>query len=214
MSRYFLLALVAVLVLLDGALGGYWGGRWTTNEQLATAAAKLERLPLTCGDWQGERQEIDAKVLERAGFSGYALRQYKNQRGDIVTVLLACGRAGPLSVHTPEVCYGGQGYAVSGSAKQWTPAEEENAPAAAFWKAVFARPNPTSPEQLQVLWSWNKNGVWMASDHPRWTFAGTPVLYKLYVTQTFVPHKEGAEGEACQEFLREFLPEIDKLLAQ
>lgn len=214
MSRYFLLALVGVLVLLDGSLCGYWGGRWKANEQLAASTAKLERLPLTFGDWQGERQELEAKIVERAGFSGYVLRRYENQRGEVVSILLACGRPGPLSVHTPEICYGGAGFVMAGDAKRWTPAEEKNAPAADFWKVVFARPNSTSPEKLQVLWSWNKNGVWVAADHPRWTFAGTPVLYKLYVTQSFVPHEEGAEGETCQEFLREFLPEIDKLLAQ
>ena len=209
MSRYYLLALVAILVLVDGTLCGYWSGRWKDNEQLAASTAKLERLPLTFGDWQGERQELDPKVMERAGFSGYILRRYE-RRGDVVSVMLACGRSGPLSVHTPEICYGGAGFAMSGDAKRWTPTEGENAPSAAFWKAVFARPNSASPEKLQVLWSWNKNGVWMAADHPRWTFAGTPVLYKLYVSQAFVPHEEVTEGEACQEFLREFLPEIDK----
>ena len=72
----------------------------------------------------------------------------------------------------------------------------------------------TSPEKLQVLWSWNKNGAWVAAAYPRWTFAGTPVLYKLYISQAIVPRENGPGGETSEEFLQAFLPEIDKLLAQ
>ena len=74
MSRYFLLTLVAVLVIVDGSLCGYWGGRWKVNDQLVASTGILEQLPSIFGDWHGERQELDAKVVERAGFSSYALR--------------------------------------------------------------------------------------------------------------------------------------------
>ena len=32
--------------------------------------------------------------------------------GKVVTLFLACGRAGPVCTHTPDVCYAGSGYEV------------------------------------------------------------------------------------------------------
>src|SRR5262249_37438796 len=164
--------------------------------------------------WQAERLTLDAKTVNRAGFSGYIMRRYENPRGDVVNVMLACGRPGPLSVHTPEVCYGASGFVFSNNIQKWAPGAGEQGTADSFWKTVLARKKQASPEKLQVFWSWNNNGAWVAADKPRWTFAGTPVLYKLYVTQTFIPRQEVSEGEACQQFLREFIPETQRVLAQ
>ena len=41
-------------------------------------------------------------------------------------------------------------------------------------------------------------------------FAGLPALYKLYVIQDLTRPDEPLEEEACKEFLRELLPELEK----
>ena len=208
-SRYLLLALVAGVIAADGYLGGVWGG-WSRHE-LDEAAARVPQAPLTFGDWKGESLDLNAKVVERAGFRGYTVHRYENRRtGAVVQVLLACGRPGPLSVHTPEVCFGGAGFALTGDPTRFVP--DDSPGGSEFFKATFGKKDSPAPEKLRVLWSWNKNGAWRVADNPRWTFAGTPVLYKLYVTQEFYPRDDATDGADCAEFLRDFLPLLEPIV--
>src|SRR5713226_439747 len=127
MSRYLLLLTVAALIIGDGYLCALWSGRWHIDRDMAAAGARAEQLPLHLGDWQAEDQQIDDKTIERAGFSGYFLRRYENQRTRaVVSVLLAWGRPGPLSVHSPEVCYGGAGFEMSGNPALYSPEQAVN----------------------------------------------------------------------------------------
>jgi hypothetical protein len=220
MSRYLLLLTVAVAILADGSLCGRWSGRWRQVDQSA-AAEKLKQLPMTCGDWEVKSlQEIEPRIVQLAGFSGYELREYKNQRNPRalpVNVLLAWGPAGPLSVHSPEICYGAAGYGMSGGSTVFTPHDTTGSPRGDFFKSTFVSQHPTSPRKLRVVWSWNKNGVWHAPNYPRWTLAGTPVLYKLYVTQEFLPGDNAADAKEANDvdaFLQDFLPQLDRALVQ
>lgn len=210
-ARYLLLlALVGVAIVASGAVAGLVSGRWQQNLE---PPAHLEQLPLTFGDWQGEDQPLDAKVVKVAQFDGYLVRRYENQRTRaVVHVMLAYGRPGPLAVHTPAICYGGAGYELASDTTRWTP--DDAAGHGEFFQATFARRNSLSPEKLQVLWSWNKNGVWRVSNYPRWTFAGGPRLYKLYVSQEYLPRDKATDGAGAREFLRDFLPELNKMLGQ
>jgi hypothetical protein len=206
MQRYLLLAVAGVLTLAAGALGGLLEGRWGAD---AGPATPLEQLPLTFGDWHGEAQQLDKRVLERAQFDSYIVRRYENQRtGAVVSLLVARGRQGPLSVHTPQVCYGGAGFEEAGDPSRWSPAEGARDE---FWKGTFAKKDSATTERLRVLWGWYRQGAWAAADNPRWTFAGTPMLYKLYVTQAFFPRDEATDAEGSVEFLREFVLEFAKL---
>jgi hypothetical protein len=208
-SRYLLLALVAGVIAADGYLGGVWGGR--SRRELDEAAARLPQVPLAFGDWKGESLALDPKLVEMAGFSGYTVRRYENRRsGAVVNVLLACGRPGPLSVHTPEVCFGGAGFELNGDTTPFAP--DDSPGTAEFFKATFDKKDSPAPEKLRALWSWNKNGVWRVADNPRWTFAGTPVLYKLYVTQEFYPRDDATDGAGCADFLRDFLPLLEPIV--
>jgi hypothetical protein len=215
MPRILLILSVAVFILAEGLLCGRWSGRWDGGKEPQTAEELSGRLPLTFGDWQGEPQPLDSAVIERAGFKGYILRRYANQKtGANVSVLLAWGRAGPLSVHTPEVCYGGAGFEMSTAPTRFALTPVEGSGPAEFSKANFTRPDSVSSERLRVLWAWNKEGTWQTSEDSRWSFAGTPVLYKLYVDQAYWPQNEATDATGCVEFLRDFLPVCDKALAQ
>ena len=212
MTRYLILPVLAAVILTDGYLCGRWSGRWNESQE-AGATARLEQLPLTIGDWQGESLQLDPAIVQRAGFRGYVSRRYVNQRtGAAVNVLVACGRPGPLAVHTPEVCFGGVGFTTADDPSRCTFAGASGETPAEFFKGTFIRKDSISPEKLRVLWSWNKREVWGVSDNPRWTFAGVPILYKAYVTQSFVPHDDATDGEVGLDFVREFLPELDKAL--
>jgi hypothetical protein len=125
-----------------------------------------------------------------------------------VSVLLACGRAGPLSVHTPETCYAGSGFEAAGDSVR-DPVRAGKGPGTAeFWKAKFSKPG--AGQHLRVFWSWHARGGWRAADSPRLSFAGLPALHKLYVTCELLTSDGKQEDAACAEFLALLLPELDR----
>ena len=209
MRKSLPLILVAALLVADGIVYGVWTNRWRSPEELVQAVARLEEAPVVVGDWHGEDgQPLSEREVTAAGFSGNVVRTYRNRAtGQTIGIMLACGRAGPLSVHTPDICYRGAGYEVMKTITR----REESGSAAELWQAHFGKADGLTPTELRVLWAWNANGAWAAPDNPRFTFAGAPALYKLYVIQETAPDDRSAD-EACTEFLREFLPALNKEL--
>src|SRR4051812_3337978 len=115
MHRTLPILISTAIVLLGGSVHGIWTHRWTNDRDLEIAAARLDRVPMTIGDWEGQPLEFEVKDYARAGIEGGLSRRYINRRnGDIETLLIVCGPPGPISVHTPEVCYPAAGYVVLG----------------------------------------------------------------------------------------------------
>ena len=103
------------LLIASGAVHRWWAGSWSTSEEPAASAARLEDVPRTIADWDGQSQEINPRELEIAEVAGHLLRHYVRQgTHEAVTVLIVCGRPGPISVHTPDVCFSGQGFEMVG----------------------------------------------------------------------------------------------------
>jgi Protein of unknown function (DUF3485) len=202
------------LLLGDGLLFGLWSNRWQDSSQLPRAVKSLEDLPLTIGAWRGQPlPALDERVCTIAGFAGHIHRRYENpSAGKSVTVLLACGAFGPISVHTPEVCFAGGGY-IQGGATTTCNLDLPKSPAAHLWTAQFAKAAADGPVKLRVYWTWNARRAWQAPSNPRWEFAGEPVLYKLYVIQEVRGEENTSAEDQCQAFLRVLLPELDKDLA-
>src|SRR5207244_1355928 len=118
-------------------------------------------------------------------------------------VILMCGRAGRMAVHTPEVCYGGAGFDMLGAPAPYPVAFDGKQ--AIFWTARFAKPN-TPGADLRLCWAWNAGGAWQAPSSPRWTFRGQPFLYKLYVIEEEAGYRRG--GSAQADALADFLPHL------
>jgi hypothetical protein len=202
----------ALVLLAYGVAQGVWTDRWHTSRALQEAQAKLDQVPLRVGPWEGRAEELDPREVRQADLRAYVLRRYVHpERGDAVTVLLVCGRPGPVAVHTPEVCFGGAGFGV-----QTPPARQAVEPPggepAEFWAAHFARPRPVLPDVLQVYWSWNSGGAWEAADDPRVHFAPARVLYKLYVVRQQARPNERPADNPVPDFLRQLVPAIDRCL--
>ena len=51
-----------------------------------------------------------------------------------------------------------------------------------------------------------------ASDNPRWEYARHRFLYKLYVVRPLAKADESAADDPTPEFMRVFLPEVQKCL--
>src|SRR4051812_35665079 len=105
-------AIAAALLLLGfGVAEGKWTNRWHQSHAAEDAGRRLAEIPLTLGEWQGTSGELDPRQAVKAELSGSILRQYTHKsNGTTLTVLLVCGRPGPVSVHTPDVCFAGSGF--------------------------------------------------------------------------------------------------------
>jgi hypothetical protein len=206
-----ILASLALVVAL-GVVHGVYSDRWGRSAQLEQALAGLPRVPATIGDWSGKDLTLDPKVLEAGGIEGYFSRRYDNPRtGESVNVLLVCGRGGPISVHTPDVCYEGAGY------RQLAPEKPKELDtgggrADAFNVARFGKPG-VEPKQMEIYWGWSRDGVtWQAPANPRLSLARSPALYKLYVVREFPPGSRSENVDSCEAFLRRALPVIRQTL--
>ncbi len=200
-----------VLLVLAAVAHGIWTGRWEMSHAMEEATARVKDVPLAFGAWRGNEIAPDRQAFASAGAIAYWMRVYKNtQTGERMTVLLMCGRAGRMAVHTPDLCYGGAGFTVLGRPVRTTVPTAQ--PSADFWTARFLKPGPLGDSALTIHWGWSASGPWESPDWPRWYFAGAPFLYKLYVVRDVSNDTEHTQGDASIRFLQDLLPELEKTL--
>ncbi len=206
MQRIVVIVSACIVLIASGAVHGIWTDRWSDQSDLAEAAKKLELLPMTIGDWHGAAVEMDKDP--NTGLSGMVARRYVHAKsGKAVTLFLACGRAGAVCTHTPDVCYAGSGYEVGKPERFVLPSATAQA-APEFWTARFVKERAASKTNLRIFWSWHGKEAWKIADNPRLSFAGEKVLHKLYVIREMIQADEPLEGDACVEFMGDLLPTI------
>lgn len=209
--KYTLTTLAAILLVAAGFLHGRLTGRWGHSEELAEAVGRLGAVPKQVGDWKGFDQVIDDKQLRVGEIAGYVSRQFVHRaKGEQVRILLICGRPGPVSVHTPDICYQGAGYVMG--PKTVLPVDlGTSTRSPEFWGARFSK--DTEPEPLHIIWAWSTGGRWQAPDHPRLAFYREHALYKLYVIRQAKTLEGPLVDDVTRGFLKDFLPELQRALA-
>jgi Protein of unknown function (DUF3485) len=213
MLRVLPLMVCFAAVLVSGLLHGLWTFRWQPSRALEEAVQRVPEVPLVIGDWHGEELPTDPAVYAQAGAQGYWMRRYRHQATkEIVSVILMCGPGGRMSVHTPDICYQGAGFQMIGSQKAVTIPLKDTAHTAEFWTGHFAKGTTTGAGQLHLYWAWSFAGDWQAPEHPRFTFRGQPVLYKLYVINSWVPRQGSQEQAPGVTFLQQLVPVLQKTL--
>ena len=213
MPRALPLVTALVLVIAAGLVHGRWTNRWTASDAVEKAVSRLERFPMILGDWRGRSLEMNGEQLAVAEIAGCIARRYENaQSKAAVTILLVCGHPGPISVHTPDICYTGAGFGPTGPLGMLSLPIGTTGPPAAFRNAVFAKNSAAVPTYLRILWSWSADGAWEAPANPRLRFAPRQVLYKLYVIRELATADDRLEGDPSLDFLRTLLPELGRVL--
>lgn len=206
--------LTAVALLLAGGLAhGLWSERWAPSAAVHDAAARVALVPTEIAGWKATVVDTDSTAFFRAGALQYWARTYVDERRKTpVLVILMCGRAGRMAVHTPEVCYRGAGYDLAGSAQTFAAKSAGGDKLGDFWTARFTKQSDaklaSGGADLRLYWAWNAHDTWQAPANPRWEFRSEPFLYKLYVSCDVT----GSTDDAAQEFLGVFLPELRKTL--
>ena len=205
--------LVVVLTVLSGVIQGRMSNRWGPTRDVLAAAEKLNEIPGQFGNWRlTSSDEIIPSTLRMLECTGYILRTYEDQEtGATVRVSLLLGPSGPMSVHTPEICYSSRDYTIHQERHQ-VPIEIDGS-SESFWALTF-RANNLDADMLRVYYAWNAGDHWSAPDDPRFTFADRPFLYKIQLAGSY---PAGADLEAidpCREFLKDFVPLARRCLAE
>lgn len=205
----------AVLLVVVGLVQGWWTGRWgSAGAALKTATASLGKLPLQIGDWKGQEVAMDPRENQAAGFTGCVRRRYvHSQTNQSVEIMLACGPPGPVSVHTPEICFVGAGCeSLGAAARAAVRSGDGSTQQDAFWVADFSRPSVSGAEYIRVFYAWNAGRVWAAPDYPRPAFASSPFLYKLYLVRAVNSPQEPHDRDPALSFARQLLPVLTQTL--
>src|SRR5436190_11210209 len=106
MARSWPILLPLSLLMAFGIAEGIWTERWHQSHAAEEAGARLSSIPPAVGDWESREEQLDPRQVVKAELTGSLVRHYTNRStGVTVTVMLVCGRPGPISVHTPDVCF-------------------------------------------------------------------------------------------------------------
>jgi hypothetical protein len=206
--------LVVGLTILAGVLHGRMSDRWGPVADTLAAADKLKEIPNEFGDWRLQSSEELGKVsLEQLQPAAYLVNKYQNQKtGDVVEMTLLLGRPGPISVHTPEVCFGTKNYKSRGERQKVAirgPAGGDDE----FWALDF-KTISLRGDLLRTYYAWSPGDRWQALKNARFWSAGLPYLYKIQLSCLLPPGATDPQSsdDPCRKFLREFVPEAKKYL--
>ena len=197
--------IAAGLTLASGLIHGRMTQRWKHSKASDSAAQRLAELPDTFGKWQGQSlEELDQETVDMLQCAGYVVRVYVNEEtGAAIKMALLLGPAGPISVHTPEICFSGRNYLILEKRKRVQIPEDSKDE---FWGLTF-QSKGLGATQLRVYYAWTTGGTWAAPDrHPRYKFAGRPYLYKIQLAGSLPPGADATTDDPCREFLRDFVP--------
>lgn len=207
--------LSAGFMLAYGWAEGHWTGRWHPSNLSHLAAEKLKSVPMSVGDWQSRDEEFNESQLALGELDGYLYRTYLHRTtGDRVQVLIVCGRAGPVSLHTPDVCYRGMGFIPLTKPGRKTLTEGANVEEKSVcWGADFQKTTPLGRDLLRIGWTWLAAGRWQAVDQPRFEFATEPVLYKAYFIHPLLKDDATWEDDSILRLAKDLLPMLTEHLA-
>jgi hypothetical protein len=203
--------LVAGLTLAGAVVHGRMRNRWGVSEEMRAAAAQLSQIPRQFGPWRLESTEqMDDVAINMLECEGYTVGRYVHQRtGEAVQVTLLVGPAGPISVHTPEVCMASDAYRQIGERQRIQIPNSDNE----FWAVPF-RSNNLRVDILRVYYAWSTGGRWSAPDDARFAFAKYPYLYKIQLACSLQPGTNVTENDPCRKFLQDFLPIAEQAMLE
>lgn len=197
------------MTLASGFIHGDYTGRWRRSADIEKRAEAIERFSQSVGDWQRvAASDVTEEVRRELQLSGARMLQYRHRyTAQTIHLAVLMGPPGPLSAHTPEICYSVEAYAQLGDAKVVTVTSADGSQHH-VWKVSFA--HESSSEQLDVFYTWNASDGWQAPTNPRMAFGSSPYLYKVQVA---APRVASISSETSPDaFLAEFLEVLDELI--
>jgi len=195
---------------LQGSLANRWGPPPTTNK----AADELHRALLPeVGNWRVRHEgEISRDVLEMLQSPASIFRVYEHQQtGDLITLMVVLGPTGPISVHTPEICYSSRDYTLDGERHKIV-LKNNQGDDHTLWDLSLKSNREGTP--LRVLYGWTSGTHWDAAQYARYSYGALPHLYKLQLTVSTSSVARSSDFDPARDFLVNFLPQLGSYLVE
>jgi len=220
-SPYIGVGLLVVVTLAAGLLQGKMTNRFGLPEDMNEGSQKLANLKKLLetqtfgerGQWRLVSQsKMSDQVLETLECPEYLNASFVNSEIPSLQIngFIIIGPPGPVAVHTPEICYSSKDYDITDNRERVRifpkgPQEDE------FW-GLTLRSKQVDADILRVYYAWANSGPWTAPDSPRSTYGGGSKLFKMQLAVKLPPDAKLEQGDACQDFLRAFLPLVNSQL--
>jgi hypothetical protein len=212
---------VSVFVLLFTALTlvhAQVTGRWKPLPELDQYVDQLNKLDVSIPDWISTEAPLeDADSLGTAGIRGFSSKTYRYRpTGASFTTLIVCGRPGPISVHTPDVCYRSSGFTPTTEPSLVT-IGEPGTRTLTLWNLQVAPPaSRAGAADLVIYWTWiGQKGI-NSPSNARLAFSGMPALYKLYFVREAARNQSDEITKKDQKrdtaFITDFVFQVEKSL--
>ena len=209
------MAIVIVLTLLSTyVIGSNWG-RWGNFKQaMADAGKAVEGIPRSFGDWEAaaDDEKLDQASVEQLELSDYVVRRYTNKvTNETVSLIFMVGPTGRLTVHTPQICFGGRNFKMNSLPTPVSFPFEGDGDASenkdVLSKLVFTNQSVNGGAKLFYYGistgrNWQELKSTARSDFQNFRF-----LYKMQL-EAFANEEGSGENDVIARFLRDFLPLI------
>lgn len=197
------------LTVFSGILRGRIDYRWGASDELIAAAERVGTIPMSLGDWVAtEKEQLSDSAVKMLRCTGNLVGAYANPKNELVSMVFLVGPAGPLAIHTPDVCYGSNNYSTVEAKRKKTIVDSEGNEHE--FSVITFKENKAGNRLLRVYYAWNYEGDWVAPAMPRTAFAGIPMLYKIQVATNAISQND-EESDAGERFLQENLPRFKEI---
>jgi hypothetical protein len=206
--------ILAMTVMITVYVGVTLTGRWRPFAGLDEARAALKELPMQIGDWQAEKEgELDATSITMLRIQdSYVYRVYKNARTQaVVHLTIMVGPTGIITVHTPEICFGGKDYDKDGTRTRIriNVQREEDEIDDFFWRTNFTGRSLDTNNRISFYYAVSPGDTWNAVEVPRATYQTYRFVYKL---QAEALTGTDGSGDTVKNFLEDCLPTIHEYM--
>jgi len=213
------IVIIAIITVAITRYAGSMTGRWGDFDGIKEARAVLKTLPLeidgAVGTWvaDGERA-LDSESIRMLRIqNSYILRTYRNTvTQEAVHLTIMVGPTGRITVHTPEICFGGRDYEIE-AARTHIPFSVQLASGEEiedmFWRVDFVGRTLDIDNRISFYWAVSTGGPWEARNNPRRDFRSYRFVYRIQA-EAFFGSAEG--GDAVRRFLEDALPVIHEHL--
>ncbi len=201
-----------LLTSASGWLHGHISGRWGRSELIPIAAEKLLSLPEEFGEWELDKNlELTAYEQDELQPYAYVNRVYAHRStGQMVNLLVLLGPVGPTAVHTPEICYSRTAYTII---QRPEPARIAQADGGNNdFLTVTLKSRRVHGELLRSYYAWTTGDRWEAASDTRFTFGGSPYLYKIQLSCHVASSSRNHQTDAVTQFLPALLPVLKEHL--
>lgn len=205
----------AVLLLASGFFRGAQANRLADSTGAeALSPFPLRDIPRTIDTWQvveGSETMLDPQTTRITGSTDHVVRTYRDEMtGVTLSVLILYGPAGPVTPHTPQVCYPASGFAPVGDTVDRN-IEFGSGEVAAFRSSVFAKSGGRSVIFQTVYHSYELDGAWSPTIENRNLRRRNPGVFKVQIQRRSFEQEIRGENEPIEAFVAKLLPVIEKM---